>query len=137
MLSTYQVYYENPVGRAVDDPMGFARLTYQAGQRSHGSFIALLGEVRRLMAERKDGYLLVDQRLMSPFTPDEQGYVIQQWLPRLVADAGYRFGAILVAQDVFARLATATVVAAVRDLPITYQFFEQESEAVTWLIAQQ
>jgi hypothetical protein len=74
---------------------------------------------------------------MSPFTPEEQGFVIQQWLPRTVKEGGYKFGAVLVAQNVFARLATATVIATVRDLAITYQFFEQEAEAVTWLLAQQ
>jgi hypothetical protein len=121
----------------MDDPMGFARLTYQAGQRSRDAFESLLTHVTRLLAQRKDGCLLVDQRLMTPFTPDEQGFVIQLWLPRTVAEGGYRFGAVILAQNVFARLATATVIAAVRDLAITYQYFEQEAEAVNWLLTKQ
>ncbi|MBC6605463.1 hypothetical protein H8B13_01390 [Hymenobacter sp. BT188] len=137
MSNNYNIYYENPVGRAVDDPMGFARLTYQAGLRPEDGFKALLGQVTKLLAQREDGCLLIDQRLMAPFTPEEQQHVIQQWLPRTVKECGYRYGAVLVAQDVFARLATATVIAAVRDLSITYQYFEQEAEAITWLMSQQ
>ena len=135
--STYRVYYENAVGRAVDDPLGFARLTYQTGVRSPDSFHAFLGHVTRLMARRGDGCLLVDQRRMSPFTPDEQMYVIEQWLPRTVQEGGYRYGAVIVAEDVFARLATASVVTAVRELPMQYCYFKQEAEAVAWLLDQQ
>jgi hypothetical protein len=133
----YRVYYENAVGRAIDDPMGFARLTYQSGVRQQDAFRALLGHVSRLLARRADGCLLVDQRLMEPFTPDEQAYVIEQWLPRAAQEGGYRFGAVVVAHNVFARLATAMVVTAVRDLPMTYCYFEDEAEAVAWLLHQQ
>jgi hypothetical protein len=137
MSNNYHIYYENPVGRVVDDPMGFTRLAYQPGTRPEDEFKALLSHVTKLMARREDGCLLVDQRLMTPFTPEEQEYVIQQWLPRIVEAGGYRYGAILVAQNVFARLATSAIIAAVRDLSITYQYFEQEAEAITWLMSQQ
>lgn len=133
----YRIYYENAVGRASDDPLGFARLTYQAGLRPRDSFQALLGHVTRLLARRGDGCLLVDQRRMAPFTPEEQAYVIEQWLPRTVQEGGYRYGAVIVAEDVFARLATASVVTAVRDLPMQYRYFEQEAEAIRWLLDQQ
>ena len=135
--TTYRVYYENAVGRAVDDPLGFARLTYQPGLRPRDTFHAFLGHVTRLLARRGDGCLLVDQRRMAPFTPEEQTYVVEQWLPRTVAEGGYRFGAVLVAEDVFARLATAAVVRAVRELPMQYRYFEQEAEAIGWLLEQQ
>lgn len=137
MSNQYRIYYENPVGRAANDPLGFARLTYHAGQRPQDAFQALLRHVTNLLAQRQDGCLLVDQRLMLPFTPEEQSYVIQQWLPRTVVEGGYRFGAVVVAHNVFARLATATVIAAVRNLSITYRYFEQEAEAIAWLLAQQ
>jgi hypothetical protein len=137
MSNNYRIYYENPVGRAVDDPLGFARLMYQPGVRPRDGFQALLGHVTQLMARREDGCLLVDQRLMTPFTPEEQEHVIQQWLPRTVQEGGYRYGAVLVAQNVFARLATSTIISAVRDLSITYCYFEEEAEAITWLMSQQ
>ena len=133
----YRVYYENGVGRATDDSLGFARLTYREAPRTKEAFQALLGHVSRLLAQRGDGCLLVDQRLMQPFTPEEQTYVVEQWVPRAVQEGNYRFGAVVVAHNVFARLATSMVVTAVRDLPILYRYFEEEAEAVTWLLQQQ
>ncbi|RPD44159.1 hypothetical protein DNI29_22445 [Hymenobacter sediminis] len=136
MSSSYRIYYENAVGRAVDDPLGFARLTYQPGLREPDTFSSLLGHVTRLLARRGDGGLLVDQRRMSPFTAAEQRLVIEQWLPRAVAEGGYRFGAVILAEDAFARLATRTVTTAVREMPMRYQYFEQEADAITWLLQQ-
>ncbi|TGE22729.1 STAS/SEC14 domain-containing protein [Hymenobacter metallicola] len=137
MLPLYRIYYENAVGRVVDDPQGFARLTYHAGSRDADAMASLLGHVTRLLAQRGDGGLLVDQRLMTPFTPAEQAFVIQQWLPRTVVEGGYRFGAVILAENAFARLATRAVTTAVRDLPMRYQYFEQEPEAIAWLLHQQ
>jgi hypothetical protein len=133
----YRVYYENAVGRATDDPLGFARLTYKAGVRSTDAFHSFLGHVSRLLTQRGDGCLLIDQRLMTPFTPEEQTYVIERWLPHAIQTGGYQYGAVIVAHDVFARLATAMVITAVRDLPMVYRYFEQETEAVAWLLHQQ
>jgi hypothetical protein len=136
-ITIYKAYYENTVGRISDDPMGFARLTYQPGPRQKEALHTLLGHVTRLLTQYSDGCLLVDQRLMDPFTPDEQVYVLEQWLPQAAQDGGYRYGAVVVAHNVFARLATAMVVTAARNLPMTYCYFDDEAEAVTWLLRQQ
>ncbi|RPD44085.1 hypothetical protein DNI29_22055 [Hymenobacter sediminis] len=136
MSTPHRVHYENAIGRAVDDPLGFARLTYRPGARELAPFATLLGQVTRLLAWRGDGCLLVDQRLMEPFTPAEQEFVIGHWLPQAVADGGYRFGAVVLANNVFARLATRTVTTAVRNLPMVYQYFEQEEQAIAWLLEQ-
>ncbi|WP_324674834.1 hypothetical protein [Hymenobacter sp. GOD-10R] len=128
-----RIYYENRVGYSSEDPLGFARLTYQRGLRKGDELRSLLGHTTRLIARRGDGRLLIDQRLMTPFTPDEQHFVMQEWLPLTILEGGYRFGAVILAQDVFARLATATVVTAVRNLPMTYRYFDTESQAIAWL----
>ncbi|RAK68206.1 hypothetical protein [Hymenobacter edaphi] len=129
-----RLYFENRAGRISDDPAGFARLTYFAGQRSEDELRALLGHVTRLLARRPDGRLLVDQRLMQPFSASEQQHMTQQWLPAAVAEGGYRYGAVLQAHDVFARLATAAVTTQGRDLNLTYRYFDDEPAAVQWLL---
>jgi hypothetical protein len=128
-----RIYYENRVGRLIDGSLGFARLIYHGGVRKEEEFKAFLGHTVRLLARRGDGRLLVDQRLMAPFTPSEQQFVVEQWLPRTIEEGGYRYCAVLLANDVFSRLAMATVVTAVRELPLTYRQFEDESEAIAWL----
>ncbi|WP_460615469.1 hypothetical protein [Hymenobacter seoulensis] len=131
---SHRVYYENSAGRASEDSAGVARLTYHPGPRDPEALAALLGHVTRLLARRGDGGLLVDQRGMSPFTPAEQTFLVQQWLPRAVAEGGYRFGAVILSENAVTRLATRSVTTAVRDIPVLYQYFELEADAVAWLL---
>ncbi len=56
-----------------------------------------------------------------------------EWLPRAVNEHGYRYGAVLMATNVFARLAMNQFVLATRNLPHTYRTFETEETAVAWL----
>ncbi|HEX8349987.1 MAG TPA: STAS/SEC14 domain-containing protein [Hymenobacter sp.] len=129
-----RIYYENRVGRLIDGSLGFARLIYHRGARKEDEFRAFLGHTVRLLARRGDGRLLVDQRLMTPFTPDEQKFVLEEWLPRTVQEGGYRNCAVVLAHDVFARLATATVITSARNLPLTFRHFDDEAEAIAWLV---
>ncbi|QIX60225.1 hypothetical protein HER32_03075 [Hymenobacter sp. BT18] len=130
------IYFANPVGRVIDDPQGFGRLIYQPGPRQTEDFRGFLSHVIRLLASRRGGRLLIDQSQMQPFTTEEQAYMVEEWLPHMVADGGYRYGSVLVADNVFARLATATVITAARGLHLTYQYFEREGDAVAWLLQQ-
>ncbi len=56
-----------------------------------------------------------------------------EWLPRAVYAFGYRFGTVLAAQNVFARLAMTHLLLGAHDLPHTYRTFENEGDAVAWL----
>ena len=73
---------------------------------------------------------------MLPFAPTEQQWMIGEWLPHTVETAGYRYGAVLLALDVFARLAMNHVVTATRQLPHTYHNFDDEDAALVWLLRQ-
>lgn len=130
-----RVYFENRAGRVSDHSAGYARLTYHSAARTPDELRALLGHVTRLLAQYAHGRLLVDQRLMQPFSPADQ-QVLQQWIPEAVAASRYRFGAILQAHDVFARLATGTAIARSREVNLTYRHFDDEPAAVDWLLAQ-
>ena len=70
---------------------------------------------------------------MEPFSPTEQTWMTTEWLPRAVNEPGYRRGAVLVAQNVFARLAMNHLVMATRNLEHHYKMLENEEEAVSWL----
>ena len=74
---------------------------------------------------------------MPPYLPAEQDYVVQQWLPRTIVEGQYRFGAVVQAHDVFARLAMNTIRTQAQELPLTYRFFPDEAEAIGWLRGQQ
>ncbi|RZK32675.1 MAG: hypothetical protein EOO63_00605 [Hymenobacter sp.] len=73
---------------------------------------------------------------MIPFSPQAQQWISEDWLPAAVAVSGYRAGAVVVATNVLARLATAYITTSVADLPLRYRSFDTEEDAVAWLFDQ-
>jgi SpoIIAA-like len=127
------LYFENSIGRVWEEPAGYLRLEYKLGPREAVQFRALLTHAAQALSRRHWSNILVDQRQMSPFTPDEQTWMTGEWLPKAVHEHGYRHGAVLVAHNVFARLAMTQLVFGTRDLPHTYRTFDSEDEAVAWV----
>lgn len=79
--------------------------------------------------------VLANQVAMPAFSADEQAWIRNEWLTQAAA-SGYRAGAILVATDTFARLATAYITTNVQGLSIRYRSFDLETEAIAWLLQQ-
>ena len=128
------LYFENSIGRIWEEPEGYLRLEYKPSPREAVQFRALLTHAAQALSRHQWSNILVDQRQMSPFTPAEQTWMTGEWLPKAVHEHGYRHGAVLVAHNVFARLAMTQLVFGTRDLPHTYRTFEDEGEALVWLL---
>jgi hypothetical protein len=133
---TRSLYFENGIGRIWEEPEGYLRLEYFPGPRETVQFRALLTHTAQAMSRRQWDKMLIDQREMAPLNPGEQDWMTNEWLPRAVNENGYRYGAILVAHNVFARLATTQYVMASRGLPHTYRTFETQATAAAWLLEQ-
>ena len=130
------LYFENSSGRVWEEPAGYLRLEYRSGPRTVDQFRALLTHTAQALGRRHWSKILVDQRQMAPYNPVEQDWMTNEWLPRAVSENGYRHGAVLVAHDVFARLAMNQLMLASRGLSHVYRTFESESEATAWLAVQ-
>jgi hypothetical protein len=130
------LYFTNAAG-LVQEYADYVRLQYYPGPRRFDEFTALLHHVTRALSRYRLGKLLIDQRQMTPYLPAEQVHVVQHWLPRTIVDGQYRYGAVVQANDVFARLAMDTVRTQAQELPLTYRFFPDEGAAISWLQAQQ
>ena len=128
------LYYENGIGRIWEEPEGYLRLEYLPGPRETVQFRALLTHVSHALLRQRWSKMLVDQRDMAPLSSSEQEWMSNEWLPRAVTESGYRYGAVLVARNVFARLAMNQFVMANRNLGHTYRTFEAEDAAVEWLL---
>lgn len=128
------LYFENSVGRIWEEPEGYLRLEYRSGPRETVQFRALLTHTAHALGRRQWGKMLVDQREMAPFDPSEQDWMTNEWLPRAVTESGYRYGAVVVAHNVYARLAMNQFMMASGSLPHTYRTFEAEKTAVDWLL---
>lgn len=130
------IYFKNTVGSVWEEPAGYLRLEYYSGLRQEAQFRALLTHARHAMQRHGWSRMLVNQQQMSPFTPAEEAWMTTEWLPQAVHESGYRQGAVVVAHDVFARLAMTGLVMTSRKLGHTYRNFESEKEAADWLLTQ-
>jgi hypothetical protein len=130
---TRTLYFENSIGRIWEEPAGYVRLEYRPGSRETVQFRAILTHLGQALARHRWSKALIDQREMAPYTPAELDWMTNDWLPGAVRECGYRYGAALVAHDVFARLAMNQLVLANRSLAHVYRMFESETEATEWL----
>jgi hypothetical protein len=125
--------FTNSAGRFLADPEGFLRAYWAITPRTLADTQALFTRMSEVLRQRGWGRILVDQVAMLPFSTAEQQWITQEWLPQAVQVNGYRYGAVVVASDIYARLATAYITTNVGGLPLRYRSFDQEAEAVAWL----
>lgn len=128
--------FKNDAGSLWEEPQGYLRLDYNPGRRNETQFQELLTHARLALHQRGWSRMLVNQQQMSAFSPSEERWMTTEWLPQAVREDGYRHGAIVVAHNVFARLATANLVLSSRQLGHVYRNFENDEEAARWLVSQ-
>jgi hypothetical protein len=138
-MTTDQVpplFFENNAGQLLEDPAGFLRINWSRRARTLREFQDFCEHMLLGLQRNRWARALGNQHDMAPFGAAEQQWMTQHWLPRMVREGGYRYGALLVSPDVMVRLATAYVTTNVHGLPLTYRSFEHEAEALRWLLEQ-
>ena len=133
MPATLSIIFTNPAGQLAADPAGFLRMTWLSGARQLADTQGLLTALAHALRQRGWSKVLADQTLMSSFSPTEQQWVTQEWLAFAV-ECGYRYGAIVVSTDTYARLATAFITTNVGGLPLRYRSFDEVAQATDWLL---
>jgi len=131
-----RLYFENAAGRVEEDTDGYVRLVYYPNPRQSLVWQGLLQHTKHLLTRQGLGLMLIDQRRMPPFSSADQNWLVEQWIPQAILEGGYRYGAIIQAEDAFARLSMETVRTQARNSPLTYRYFQDEQSAVAWLLAQ-
>lgn len=129
---TLRLYFENTVGRIWEHPDGYALVQYHAGPRKLAHLQAFLTHTGKLLQLRGWHRILGDQRLMAPFTEEESRWIVDYWLSHDNQRSEVH-GAILVPQDVFARLSLSNVMHEAKAAALTYRMFDNEAAAVAWL----
>ncbi|TDN37091.1 hypothetical protein E4631_07440 [Hymenobacter sp. UV11] len=127
---------KNAAGQVLVDPVGFLRLHWSGPFRTLADTQAMFTTAAQALNERGWSRILVNQVYMLPFTPQEQLWISQEWLPTAVRHSGYRAGAVVVATNVITRLATAFITSSAPELPLRYRSFDLETLAIQWLLTQ-
>ncbi len=130
------IFFENIAGNVVVQPAGYFRSCWSASPRTFAETQALLLHLSQGLKHFGWTKALSNQMQMPPFSTEEQAWITQEWLPHAVHDAGYHVGAIILAANLYTRLATAFVTTNVRGLPIRYHSFDNEAQATAWLLLQ-
>ncbi|UOR05080.1 hypothetical protein MUN82_19350 [Hymenobacter aerilatus] len=136
MMAPLSLYYENVAGRLLADPAGFLRVVWSSQPRSPEDVPALFAHMTQALQHYGWSRILINQVAMRRFSPQEQEWVANEWLPHAVQKGGYRYGAVLVSPDVMTRLATAFITTKIQGLPLVYHSFDEETTAVDWLLRQ-
>ena len=127
------IYFENNVATVCEHPAGYVVFTYKPGKRAFAELQAVLTHLGNLL-RRRDWYrILGDQRAMSPFTEQENAWIVDYWLDVTRQRPGGLYAAVLLAEDVFARLAATQLRFENKQAALTYRLFENEAEAAAWL----
>jgi len=134
--ASFTILLTNNAGQVLADPAGFLRLHWSGQPRTFAETCAMFNTAAAALARNAWGRILINQVNMPPFSPQEQQWISQEWLPEAVRTNGYRFGAVVVATNVLTRLATAYVTTSFSDSPLRYRSFDTEQEAVAWLLQQ-
>lgn len=130
------LYFKNVAGQILEDSAGFLRINWYNQGRGFNDTRELFTHMMHALQRNNWSRILVNQVGMQPFSAQEQEWVAKDWLPRAVWEGGYRHGAVVVSHEVMVRLATAYITTQVSGLPLIYQSFDVENEALTWLLLQ-
>ncbi|TDN40233.1 hypothetical protein E4631_18240 [Hymenobacter sp. UV11] len=128
------IYFENDVATLREHPQGYVVFEYKPGKRAFTDLQAVLTHLSNLL-RRRDWYkILGDQRAMSPFTEQESAWIVDYWLDVTRQRPGGLYAAVLLAEDVFARLAATQLRLENKQAALTYHLFEDQAEAAAWLV---
>lgn len=131
-LAATTLLFENTAGQILTDPARYLRTYWLAKPRTLADTQEFLGQLLRALQQYGASKVLINQVDMLPFSPEEQAWVNQEWLP-LAITTNYRFGAVVVATNLYARLATAGITTSPHGLPMRYRSFDREDQAIAWL----
>jgi hypothetical protein len=134
-IATLPIYFENAVATLREHPDGYIVFEYHPGPRQFADFQAVLTHTGNLLRRKQWYKILGDQRLMAPFTEQETAWITSYWLDHSRHRPGGIYAAVLLANDVFARLAATQLRHETKAAALTYRLFEHEADAAAWLVA--
>ncbi|MVN78105.1 hypothetical protein GO988_17385 [Hymenobacter sp. HMF4947] len=131
--ATLPIYFQNAAVTLREHPDGYVVFEYKAGKRAFSDLQAVLTHTGNLLHRRGWNKILGDQRLMAPFTEEETTWIMTYWLDHNRQRPGGIYAAVLLANDVFARLSATQLRHEAKAAALTYRLFEEEVEATAWL----
>jgi hypothetical protein len=124
-MSSATLYFENNLASVSSHPAGYVQLTYHAGECALQDLQVVLQHTGDLLQRRRWFRLLEDQHQLVPLTVEGQEVLGH---PLCVA--------VVLAKNVFTRLAAATLRHDLQAADIRYRLFHDAPTADSWLQTQ-
>ncbi|MGD1843845.1 MAG: hypothetical protein ACFB10_00450 [Salibacteraceae bacterium] len=92
-----------------------------------------MNQTMGLMKEKGYTKILSNSSNLGPIAPEDQKWVIEEWLPQALA-LGYNKIALIVPKDVFSQLAVDDIMEEANEVsPVDDKYFDNVDEAASWL----
>ena len=131
--STPLISFENAAGQVLAHPAGYAWLVYKPGPRTLADLQALITHIGHLLVRNSWHRILGDQRLMAPLLPEQSVWLVAYWQAYTQQRPRQLYAAVVLAHDVFARLAVSQLRQELSGGELTYRQFEDLPAATAWL----
>jgi hypothetical protein len=131
------LYFNNALGRVYLCAPDYVRIDWQTAPMTRMDLRAVYEHTLHLLKRSGLRKVLSDHRLMAAYTPEDREWLLHDWVPRAIAEAGYSHCAVVQAQDVFNYQTTQQLATEVsRRTTLVVEYFDQLDPALTWLLSQ-
>lgn len=131
------LYFENCLATISAHPADYVHLIYHPGQHTLTDLQIVLHHTGDLLLRRRWHRLLEDQQQLAQLPGESQQVATAYWQRQTPSLAQSLCVATVLAQDVFARLAAATLRHKLRSTDINYRLFSDSAAANAWLQQQE
>lgn len=131
------LYFNNALGRVYLYAPDYVRIDWQNAPMPRMDLRAVYEHTLHLLKRSGLRKVLSDHRLMPSYTREDRDWLLSDWVPRAVEEAGYSHCAVVQAQGVFDYQTTQYLAAEVSQrTTLVVEYFDQLAPAQTWLLSQ-
>ncbi|QKG58751.1 hypothetical protein GKZ68_20245 [Hymenobacter sp. BRD128] len=127
-----KLYFESPAGRLYYNKAGHVRLAWAPERLSLATIEAFYEQTLALLSSTGSRRILSEHGQRAPLPAEAQQWIIANWIPRAMTQAGVRHCAIVEGANPMHRLATQSVISAA-PAGFVFKRFDAMPEAEAWL----
>ncbi|OUJ74606.1 hypothetical protein [Hymenobacter crusticola] len=127
------LFFHNSLASIIAHNLGYVRIEWHPTLVRTSDLREAYEHVLLLLKDSGITKVLSDHQLLAAIMPDDQYWLVNNWVPRAVREGGYSRCAIIQAYDVISHLATLKVTNSLAT-PLAVNYFDDQRQAEGWLL---
>lgn len=127
------LHYHNELANVVEYASGYVRIDWNPIPITTAALRDVYEQALSLLCSKGICKILTDHQFMPPVPAAEQEWLVRNWAPRAIREAGYRYCAIVQAYDMLNQQSTQLIVQRLGQETFTVRYFEDDQAAEEWL----